>query len=213
MSIPDGIEVVRISGKRRRARRAGDPLARLMSKIARAENGCWEWQGQRFKRTGYGRFRAPGIREELAHRWAWLLLRDAIPEGLELHHRCENRCCVNPDHLETRTRRDHMAQHLTGQKTGARNRAKTHCPRGHEYNEENTHHTPRGRSCRACAREKARERNGYGRPRAKSHCPQSHAYDETNTYVDPRGNKHCRICKLASQRRHYARKRGSDVNT
>ncbi len=34
---------------------------------------------------------------------------------------------------------------------------RTHCPRGHEYNKENTLRTKLGRRCRACAREKRRE--------------------------------------------------------
>lgn len=33
---------------------------------------------------------------------------------------------------------------------------KTHCPRDHPYDEENTQHTSQGRKCRACARERMR---------------------------------------------------------
>lgn len=37
--------------------------------------------------------------------------------------------------------------------------AKTHCPQGHEYNEENTHIRKNGnRQCRVCGREQARAR-------------------------------------------------------
>ena len=36
-------------------------------------------------------------------------------------------------------------------------RRKTHCPKGHEYNEENTRHTSDGkRICRVCDRERKR---------------------------------------------------------
>lgn len=48
---------------------------------------------------------------------------------------------------------------LGGKANGARQKAKTHCPRGHAFNAENTHFTQQGwRACRACHRERARER-------------------------------------------------------
>ena len=42
--------------------------------------------------------------------------------------------------------------------TGARNRAKTHCSRGHEFTPENTRHYQGERHCRPCARIRAGER-------------------------------------------------------
>ena len=46
----------------------------------------------------------------------------------------------------------------TGLATGARQRAKTHCPRAHEYTTENTQVDKLGkRSCRACGRDRSRE--------------------------------------------------------
>ena len=42
--------------------------------------------------------------------------------------------------------------------TGAHNAAKTHCPHGHEYTEENTYIDPKGsRRCRECAKTTIRE--------------------------------------------------------
>jgi hypothetical protein len=34
-----------------------------------------------------------------------------IPAGLELHHVCENKLCVNPEHLQPMTRCDHLRLH------------------------------------------------------------------------------------------------------
>jgi hypothetical protein len=54
------------------------------------------------------------------------------------------------------THREHL---LRNPKTiPAINAAKTHCPEGHEYNEENTYITKKGkRNCRTCNRERNRE--------------------------------------------------------
>jgi hypothetical protein len=54
--------------------------------------------------SGYGN---GDWREELAHRWAWEQERGPIPEGLHVHHACENRTCVNVDHMELLRQCDH----------------------------------------------------------------------------------------------------------
>lgn len=69
--------------------------------IALPENpsDCWEWQGKIHKGTGYGA-KTFGGDHFLAHRWVWLMLLGPIPEGLVINHKCSNRKCVNPMHLE-----------------------------------------------------------------------------------------------------------------
>jgi hypothetical protein len=54
--------------------------------------------------SGYGK---GDWREELAHRWAWMQEYGPIPEGLHVHHTCENRVCVNVDHMELLRQCDH----------------------------------------------------------------------------------------------------------
>lgn len=60
--------------------------------------GCWNWTAYRDGR-GYGLFRMP-TGTAWAHRAAYELLIAPIPAGLEIDHRCRNRSCVNPAHLE-----------------------------------------------------------------------------------------------------------------
>jgi HNH endonuclease len=44
----------------------------------------------------------------MAHRAFYEMHRGPIPEGLVIDHRCRNRACVNPEHLEPVTRGENM---------------------------------------------------------------------------------------------------------
>jgi len=107
---------------------------------------CWEWTGSRHG-NGYGHFRLNGCIEK-AHRVSLLLAGRQTPEGLTVDHLCMNTCCVRPSHLEVVTG---TVNTLRGGNPCAQNARKTHCPRGHEYNESNTRFNTSGsRYCKAC---------------------------------------------------------------
>lgn len=126
-------------------------LDRLVSKIAIGDD-CWEWTAQRSPK-GYGRFQV-GNTNCLAHRVVYEAVVGPIPEGLELDHLCRNRGCVNPDHLEPVTHAENMRRGVAGERLAA----KTHCSKGHVYDEANTYRRRDrvGRNCRACMREAER---------------------------------------------------------
>lgn len=70
------------------------------------ESGCWEWNRYRMP-CGYGRIRHEG-HMELAHRLSYRAFNGDIPDGLVVRHKCDNKRCVNPDHLEVGTQKDNV---------------------------------------------------------------------------------------------------------
>lgn len=115
--------------------------------LADEATGCWNWTAAR-DRDGYGVFNFPWG-QHYAHRVSYELHVGEIPDGFQIDHLCRNRSCVNPAHLEPVNSRTNTMRSPTALATI--NATKTHCRRGHAFDEINTAVDKTGkRTCRKC---------------------------------------------------------------
>jgi hypothetical protein len=186
---------------------------------------CWVWQGF-VLRGGYGQVGYRG-RSARVHRLMYELHHGELPDDILVCHSCDVRLCCNPEHLWPGDKRANGVDVVV--KGRHHELTKTHCPRGHSY-EEHGYLSKRGkRSCNLCCRARQRIRAGWpedlahsmpatpkgqrpingeyvrkrGRLKPAKVCKVGHSMDDA--YIRPNGERQCRTCREVNRGRHEAR--------
>lgn len=82
------------------------------------EDSCWIWSGA--KANGYGRINDRG-QNVYAHRLSWEMHNKKLLREREIIHTCDNRFCVNPDHMLAGNRLENVHDAIDkGIKTGGK---------------------------------------------------------------------------------------------
>ncbi len=120
-------------------------LYRLFGRCKIVEN-CWLYLGSAGN-SGYGKLRIGHTKDYSAHRLSFMIFNGEIPDNLCVLHKCDNRRCVNPEHLWIGTKRDNTLDMVIKGRQFSPARLRTHCPNGHEYSGVNSQGR---RICRIC---------------------------------------------------------------
>jgi hypothetical protein len=103
------------------------PAERLWRRVKVTDTGCWEYQGYILK-DGYPSFNLDG-KTRHAHRVAWIVTHGPISSpNLVVCHKCDNKLCVNPDHLFLSSQAGNMADKVS---KGRQNKGDNHPSRLH----------------------------------------------------------------------------------
>jgi hypothetical protein len=130
---------------------AGRALLRLVPASGPLDTPCWIWPGSLNVRTGYGQIHVGGKVLRVYRLLYRVLVADPTP-GLELHHRCEDRACANPHHLEEIARGPHIR--ISNSPAGI-NARKEECVNRHPLSGANLGNLASGRRrCLTCHRER-----------------------------------------------------------
>lgn len=153
-----------------------DKSRRFWEKVAvdEEEDDCWWWIAAQ-NSNGYGVYAYTKRKLLLAHRVAWAIVYNEyeLPDNkLHVMHFCDNKQCVNPDHLLLGTPEENSkmaierGQLLTIDKIVGRPSLKALCKNGHPRTPENTMYKDGYPICYVCRKISNRE-NKRNIPKAK----------------------------------------------
>jgi len=100
-----------------RRAKLGMPLSERLDMYTDKSGDCWLWMATK-SLDGYGHIWI-GDRHVGAHRAAYELAYGAIPEGLQIDHKCHTTSCVNPAHLRACTQKQNL-ENLNGARANSK---------------------------------------------------------------------------------------------
>jgi hypothetical protein len=112
--------------------------------------GCWLWTGQTDKH-GYGQYRLfAKDKWHKAHRESLKAFKQVNLDGLGALHTCDNKTCVNPDHLYAGSQKDNVRDMINRGRNKNGSVKKQFCQKGHELTDENRLNHAINNGCKIC---------------------------------------------------------------
>ena len=102
-------------------------IRRFWDKVEKSGNyECWNWLGA-MSWNGYGNMNIGGKSVLSAHRISYIIEFGEIPNGLVVMHICDNRKCVNPNHLRARSSKENAHDMLwKGRRKSTKRKVESH---------------------------------------------------------------------------------------
>lgn len=148
----------------------------------KGEDDCWEWTGAK-QGKNYGSFTITPGKTGLAHKISWALTKnDGVMSSPTDHimHSCDNRKCVNPNHLSLGTPLDNVRDAISKGRVVIRVPSQEpFCKNGHARTPETT---TKYNLCKICKRDNDREAKRRERERDREEYNAKHRrYYKTGT--------------------------------
>lgn len=189
------------------------------------DGGCWGWNGpldgNGYALLGYGGKDGIKSRYELAHRFSYRNSIGEISHKNHIHHKCNNKRCTNPEHLEQLTPSAHAKADFSAA-SNAKNR--TNCLKCKSELVLNSSGSQR--YCKQCHIRRRIEREARLKDtgtvernrivKLRSHCSRGHEYTEENTLYKKCKSygvqRRCRRCHIdAETARNKTKKRSNSL--
>ena len=98
-------------------------IERIKKNVSIGDGDCWIWKKSK-NSAGYGQL-SESKNYWMAHRYAYSCVNGKILDGLVIRHKCHNKACCNPEHLDIGTHRDNyhdsLASHQDADKKMGKN--------------------------------------------------------------------------------------------